>query len=152
VEAAVHDHEGLNLQVYNRCIGTRFCSNNCPYKVRRFNFFHFAATEHRPPIARNPDVSVRGRGVMEKCTFCVQRIAEARIAHDRDGAPERAVTACQAACPTRVFTFGNVADPGSEVSLRKQSPLDYEVLRDQGTHPRVTYEARIRNPNPEIEA
>jgi Fe-S-cluster-containing dehydrogenase component len=152
VEASIHDSEGLNLQVYNRCIGTRFCSNNCPYKVRRFNFGAWAAEEHRPEIARNPDVSVRGRGVMEKCTFCVQRIAEARIRHDRDGAPEQAVTACQAACPTQAFTFGDINDPGAEVSRRKQSPLDYALLADQNTHPRLTYEARITNRNPDIGA
>ena len=148
VEASIHDHEGLNLQVYNRCIGTRFCSNNCPYKVRRFNFGAWAADEHRPAISRNPEVTVRSRGVMEKCTFCVQRIAQARIAHDRDGVPERAVTACQAACPTQAFTFGDINDTGSEVSRRKQSPLDYALLADQNTHPRLTYEGKILNRAP----
>ncbi len=145
VGATVHDSEGLNLQVYNRCVGTRFCSNNCPYKVRRFNFGPYARDEARPPLARNPDVTVRARGVMEKCTFCIQRIAQARILHDRDGAPEQAVTACQAACPTQVFTFGDLNDPASAVNRRKKSPLDYTLLAEQQTHPRVTYEARIRD-------
>jgi MoCo/4Fe-4S cofactor protein with predicted Tat translocation signal len=152
VGATVHDAEGLNVMVYNRCIGTRFCSNNCPYKVRRFNYFAFAQEERRPPEARNPDVTVRARGVMEKCTFCIQRIAEARIAADRDNKPVGEVTtACQAACPTRAFTFGNLRDAKSAVAARKQSPLDYALLADQGTHPRVTYEACIRNPNPAIQ-
>jgi len=151
VEAAVHDSEGLNLQVYNRCVGTRFCSNNCPYKVRRFNFGPYARDERRPAIARNPDVSVRPRGVMEKCTFCVQRIAAARIEHDRDGVAERVVTACQAACPTGVFSFGDLNDKAADVVARKASPLDYAVLPEQQTHPRVTYEARIRNPNTTME-
>jgi MoCo/4Fe-4S cofactor protein with predicted Tat translocation signal len=152
VGATVHDSEGLNVMVYNRCVGTRFCSNNCPYKVRRFNYFGFAQEEQRPPQARNPDVTVRGRGVMEKCTFCLQRIAEARIAADRDNRPVGEVkTACQASCPAQAITFGNMADPDSEVAKRKQSPLDYALLADQNTHPRVTYEARIRNPNPAIE-
>ena len=151
VEASIHDSEGLNVQVYNRCIGTRFCSNNCPYKVRRFNFGAWAAEETRPAISRNPDVTVRGRGVMEKCTFCVQRIAQARIAHDRDGTPEEVVTACQAACPAQVFTFGNINDAESEVTRRKQSPLDYALLADQNTHPRLTYEARITNRNPALD-
>ena len=152
VEASIHDHEGLNLQVYNRCIGTRFCSNNCPYKVRRFNFGAWAADEKRPAISRNPDVTVRSRGVMEKCTFCVQRIAAARLAHDRDGTPEETVTACQAACPTQVFTFGNINDPEAEVTRRKTSPLDYALLADQNTHPRLTYEGKILNRNPDIPA
>ncbi|HUI22310.1 MAG TPA: TAT-variant-translocated molybdopterin oxidoreductase [Methylocella sp.] len=153
VGATVHDSEGLNVMIYNRCIGTRFCSNNCPYKVRRFNYFGFAKNERRPPEARNPDVTVRGRGVMEKCTFCLQRIAEARIAADRENRPVGEVrTACQAACPAQAFTFGNMADPKSEVAKRKQSPLDYALLADQNTNPRVTYEARIRNPNPAIES
>ncbi len=150
VEASVHDEEGLNVQVYNRCVGTRFCSNNCPYKVRRFNFGPYAAQEHRPEISRNPEVDVRPRGVMEKCTFCIQRIAAARIASDRDGTPEQAVTACQAACPTRAIAFGDLRDPEAEVTRRKASPLDYVLLPDQQTHPRVTYEARIANPNPDL--
>jgi len=145
VGASVHDSEGLNLQVYNRCVGTRFCSNNCPYKVRRFNFGPYAQEELRPAVARNPEVSVRARGVMEKCTFCVQRIAATRIAHDKDGTPEQAVTACQAACPTQVFTFGDLNDPDSPVARRKKSPLDYALLPEQQTHPRVTYERRIRD-------
>jgi len=152
VGATMHDSEGLNVMVYNRCVGTRFCSNNCPYKVRRFNYYGFAQEEQRPPQARNPDVTVRGRGVMEKCTFCLQRIAEARIAADRDNRPVgEVVTACQAACPTQAFTFGNLVAPDSPVAERKQSPLTYALLEDQNTHPRVTYEARIRNPNPAIE-
>jgi molybdopterin-containing oxidoreductase family iron-sulfur binding subunit len=151
VGATVHDSEGLNVMVYNRCIGTRFCSNNCPYKVRRFNYFDFARRETRPIEARNPNVTVRARGVMEKCTFCIQRIAEARIAADRSNQPVgEVVTACQAACPTRAFTFGNLAERDSEVARRKRSPLDYALLEDQNTHPRVTYEAVIRNPNPAI--
>ena len=150
VEAAVHDSEGLNLQVYNRCVGTRFCSNNCPYKVRRFNFGPYAERETRPPISRNPQVTVRARGVMEKCTFCVQRIAEARILHDRDGAPEETVTACQAACPTNAFHFGDLNIEDSDVARRKHSPLNYVLLPEQQTHPRLTYEGRIRNRNPAI--
>lgn len=150
VEATTHDSEGLNVMVYNRCIGTKFCSNNCPYKVRRFNYFAFAQHESRPPISRNPDVSVRTRGVMEKCTFCVQRIAQARITSDRDGVPEQVVTACQSACPTQAISFGDINDPTAEVTRRKASPLDYAALAEQGTHPRVTYEGRIRNRNPDI--
>ena len=152
VEASVHDSEGLNLQVYNRCVGTRFCSNNCPYKVRRFNFGPYAQGEHRAPISRNPEVTVRARGVMEKCTFCVQRIAGARIAHDKDGTKEEAVTACQAACPTGVFTFGDVKDPASAVAAKKHSPLTYVLLPGQQTHPRLTYEARVSNPHPGLDA
>jgi molybdopterin-containing oxidoreductase family iron-sulfur binding subunit len=149
VGATVHDSEGLNVMVYNRCVGTRFCSNNCPYKVRRFNYYGYAKEERRPPEARNPDVSVRARGVMEKCTFCVQRIAAARIAADKENRPVGTVTtACQAACPTQAITFGNLRDPSSAIAKRKQSPLDYALLVEQNTHPRVTYEARIRNPAP----
>ena len=151
VAASVHDEEGLNLQVYNRCVGTRFCSNNCPYKVRRFNFGPYAEAEHRPPVSRNPEVTVRARGVMEKCTFCVQRIAAARIAHDKDGTKEEVTTACQAACPTGAFTFGDIKDPASDVSARKHSPLTYVLLPDQQTHPRLTYEGRIRNPHPGLD-
>jgi molybdopterin-containing oxidoreductase family iron-sulfur binding subunit len=152
VEATLHDQEGLNLMVYNRCVGTRFCSNNCPYKVRRFNYGPYAQEEPRPAASRNPDVSVRARGVMEKCTFCVQRVAEARIKADRDGVPEQAVTACQAACPTQAFSFGDLADPKAAVVARKRSPLDYALLAERSTKPRVTYEGRIDNRNPGIEA
>ncbi len=147
VGATVHDEEGLNVMVYNRCVGTRFCSNNCPYKVRRFNYFAYAAEERRPPVARNPDVTVRARGVMEKCTFCLQRIAAARINADVENRPiggDEVQTACQAACPTQAITFGNMAQ-GGEVVERKKSPLTYTLLEDQDTKPRVTYEARIRN-------
>ena len=151
VGATVHDSEGLNVMVYNRCVGTRFCSNNCPYKVRRFNYFGYAQQEHRLAESRNPDVSVRARGVMEKCTFCLQRIAEARIAADRENRPVGTVTtACQAACPTQAITFGNLRDSSSELVRRKRSPLDYALLEEQNTHPRVTYEARVDNPNPDL--
>ncbi len=147
VGATVHDEEGLNVMVYNRCVGTRFCSNNCPYKVRRFNYFAFAEEERRPAVARNPEVTVRARGVMEKCTFCLQRIAAARIDADAANRPvgaDEVKTACQAACPTQAFTFGNMAE-GGQVTERKKSPLTYALLDDQDTRPRVTYEARIRN-------
>jgi molybdopterin-containing oxidoreductase family iron-sulfur binding subunit len=151
VGATTHDAEGLNVMVYNRCVGTRFCSNNCPYKVRRFNYHSYARDEARAAESRNPDVSVRSRGVMEKCTFCLQRIAEARIAADRENRPIAAhevTTACQAACPTRAITFGNTAAPGCEVVERQASPLSYGVLPEQRTRPRVSYEARIRNVAP----
>lgn len=151
VGATMHDSEGLNVMVYNRCIGTRFCSNNCPYKVRRFNYFAFADSEPRPVESRNPDVTVRARGVMEKCTFCIQRIAEARIEADKENKEVAEIqTACQAACPTRAFTFGNLANLESEVTKRKQSKLTYALLADQNTVPRVTYEERILNENPRI--
>ncbi|HEX5325328.1 MAG TPA: 4Fe-4S dicluster domain-containing protein, partial [Acetobacteraceae bacterium] len=153
VGATVHDSEGLNVQVYNRCIGTRFCSNNCPYKVRRFNFFGYAYEAKRPAVSWNPDVSVRARGVMEKCTYCLQRIAAARITADRENrpvGPQEVRTACQAACPTQAFTFGDKSNPDSDVAKRKQSLLDYPLLEDQHTHPRTTYEALVRNPNPQI--
>ena len=153
VGATVHDSEGINAMVYNRCVGTRFCSNNCPYKVRRFNYFGYGNEQHRPPESWNPDVTVRGRGVMEKCTYCIQRIAEARIVADRDSKPVGEVkTACQTACPTQAFTFGNLADPDSHVSKRKRSPLDFAMLEEQNTKPRTTYEALVRNPNPAIKA
>jgi MoCo/4Fe-4S cofactor protein with predicted Tat translocation signal len=153
VGATVHDDEGLNVMVYNRCVGTRFCSNNCPYKVRRFNYFAFAAEEKRPAIARNPEVTVRARGVMEKCTFCLQRIAAARVEADVANRPvggNEVRTACQAACPTQAISFGNMAAQDAEVLTRKASPLSYALLAEQNTHPRVTYEARIANPSPAI--
>src|SRR5437763_992198 len=122
VAATVHDADGLNVMVYNRCVGTRFCSNNCPYKVRRFNFYDYADREGRPAISWNPDVTVRARGVMEKCTYCIQRIREAKIAADREDRPiadGEVRTACQQACPTEAIVFGNLNDPQSRVRSRK---------------------------------
>lgn len=153
VEASVHDSEGLNVQVYNRCIGTRFCQANCPYKVRRFNFFDYAdgqAYENQGAdllqALHNPDVSVRGRGVMEKCTYCVQRISAARRAaskEDRDIADGEVVTACQSACPAEAISFGNLNDPDSNVSRAKADPRHYALLEELGTRPRTTYLARV---------
>ena len=153
VEASVHDHEGLNVQVYNRCVGTRFCESNCPYKVRRFNFFGYAdGQEFRnlgDPLvkaANNPDVSVRARGVMEKCTYCVQRISGARRLAERDSRlieDGEIVTACQAACPTQAIQFGNLADPNSAVSRLRRDPRHYTLLAELNTRPRTTYLARV---------
>jgi molybdopterin-containing oxidoreductase family iron-sulfur binding subunit len=154
VAATVHSDEGLNDQVYNRCIGTRYCSNNCPYKVRRFNFLLFQDwVTPTLKLQRNPDVSVRSRGVMEKCTYCVQRIEQARItAHNesreiRDGEIQ---TACQSACPTEAIVFGDLNDPGSRVSRLKAQKRDYALLAELNTRPRTTYLAEVKNPNPEI--
>ncbi len=155
VGATMHDAGGLNVQVYNRCIGTRFCSNNCPYKVRRFNFLQFADEASRALRAqRNPEVTVRRRGVMEKCTYCVQRITRARIDADRRGGKIRdgdVVTACEAACPTGAIVFGNLAEPASRVARAKHSPLDYTLLEEENTRPRTTYLAKLTNPNPDFE-
>jgi molybdopterin-containing oxidoreductase family iron-sulfur binding subunit len=153
VGATVHDSDGLNVMVYNRCVGTRFCSNNCPYKVRRFNFFDFAGREGRPAMSWNPDVTVRARGVMEKCTYCIQRIRETKIAADRDDRPIRdgeVKTACQQACPTQAIVFGDQNDPESAVRSRKASPLNYALLEELNTRPRTTYATRLFNRNPEI--
>jgi Fe-S-cluster-containing dehydrogenase component len=199
VNATVHDEEGVNVMAYNRCVGTRYCSNNCPYKVRRFNFFDYnkrslaqlkgpyygspltTSTDGEWNLARwwrnpdlgtrpqdewdllklikNPDVSVRMRGVMEKCTFCVQRIEQAKIAQkvkagpsgdiqlkEKEGTTPR--TACQQACPAEAIVFGNMLDPESRVSRQRASERRYDVLGFLDTRPRVTYLARIRNPNP----
>ncbi len=138
--------------IYNRCIGTRFCSNNCPYKVRRFNWLDY--TERPQPIENlvlNPDVTVRGRGVMEKCTYCVQRIRREEIrARDegRDLERDQVVTACQQACPTQAIVFGDIADPESAVSRLRESPLRYDELHELGTRPRTQYLARVSNPSP----
>ena len=153
VHATVHDSQGVNVMVYNRCVGTRFCSNNCPYKVRRFNFFDYTASDPRPRESWNPEVTVRARGVMEKCTYCVQRTRMAMIAADREDRRIRdgeVVTACQQACPTQAIVFGDQNDPQSAVRRRKASPLDYAMLGELNTRPRTTYEALIRNRNPEL--
>lgn len=147
VNATVHTPDGLNAQVYNRCIGTRTCSSFCPYKVRRFNWFDFTGDD--PPelqAMRNPDVTVRDRGVMEKCTYCVQRISAARITAKIEGRPIRdgeVQTACQQACPTEAIIFGDVIDPDTKVSRRKASSRDYSLLEEANTWPRTTYLARI---------
>jgi molybdopterin-containing oxidoreductase family iron-sulfur binding subunit len=141
---------------YNRCVGTRYCSNNCPYKVRRFNFFPFAASDE--PLARllqNPDVTVRGRGVMEKCTYCVQRIRQAGIDAEREGralGDGDVVTACQQSCPTEAIVFGDLKLLESRVARRRASGRSYALLADLGTRPRTTYLARAVHPNPELGA
>jgi molybdopterin-containing oxidoreductase family iron-sulfur binding subunit len=152
VGATQHSADGLNEMVYNRCVGTRYCSHNCPYKVRRFNFFRYAQTEPEVlRLMRNPTVSVRSRGVMEKCTYCVQRIRAAEIKGRVQGRPTRdfgVETACQQACPSRAIVFGDLTDPGSEVSKLKRQPHDYGLLVDLNTQPRTTYLAVITNPSP----
>jgi molybdopterin-containing oxidoreductase family iron-sulfur binding subunit len=139
--------------VYNRCVGTRFCSNNCPYKVRRFNFFAFALANERNPASWNPEVSVRGRGVMEKCTYCIQRIRNTEIVADREDRKlhdGEIVTACQQSCPTQAIIFGDRNDRESAVAKRKAVPIDYVLLDELNTRPRTSYSALIRNPNPDI--
>jgi molybdopterin-containing oxidoreductase family iron-sulfur binding subunit len=148
--------------VYNRCIGTRYCSNNCPYKVRRFNFldynglFDYGGDESPSlKLLRNPEVTVRTRGVMEKCTYCIQRIAAAKIEAGRENRPIRdgeVVTACQQACPVRAIRFGNLRDEASEVARQKKSPLNYSLLGELNTLPRTTHLARLRNPHPDLAA
>jgi molybdopterin-containing oxidoreductase family iron-sulfur binding subunit len=154
VEATVHSPDGLNEMVYNRCVGTRFCSNNCPYKVRRFNWFDFADdTPELLQLARNPDVSVRDRGVMEKCSFCVQRIREAEITasvEKRTLAGTEVHTACQQACPTGAIVFGSLTDEASRRALDRDNDRAFDALDELGTRPRVRYLARRRNPNPAL--
>ncbi len=174
VAATVHDNEGINNMVYNRCVGTRYCQNNCPYKVRRFNFFNFADARPSIKMQKNPNVTVRSRGVMEKCTYCIQRITSTRLEIEKTqvrleaaGAPHNEVvkqmqdmldslqTACQQACPAEAIVFGNIntatqpmAGTKSHVLLLQNSPLNYGILTDLNTKPRTTYMARLRNPPP----
>jgi len=141
--------------VYNRCVGTRYCSNNCPYKVRRFNFFLFS--DYTTPSLfgmRNPNVTVRSRGVMEKCTYCVQRINNTRIEAEKQNRPIRdgeIVTACEAACPSEAIVFGNANDPTSRVAKLKAQQRNYAILGELNARPRTTYLAAVRNPNAEME-
>jgi molybdopterin-containing oxidoreductase family iron-sulfur binding subunit len=154
VGATVHTPEGLNTMVYNRCVGTRYCQNNCVYKVRKFNFLLYSDFDTESlKFMRNPDVTVRSRGVMEKCTYCVQRIEAAKIDADKENREVRdgeIVTACQQACPTDAILFGNINDPGSKVAQRKAKEQNYQVLADLNYRPRTTYTAGVINPNPEL--
>ena len=156
VAATTHSEEGLNEMTYNRCVGTKYCSNNCPYKVRRFNFYEFNEDKKLPSLTAmaNPNVSVRTLGVMEKCTYCVQRINRARIEAEKENRPVRdgeIRTACQQVCPTEALVFGDLNDASSKVAALKKEPLNYALLGELNTRPRTTYLAKLANPHPSLE-
>jgi molybdopterin-containing oxidoreductase family iron-sulfur binding subunit len=168
VAATVHDTEGLNTMVYNRCVGTRYCGNNCPYKVRRFNYLDYTNSGdiYINPIEKkrnvllqmqkNPDVTIRYRGVMEKCTFCTQRIQEAKMIAKRNGSDSNSlpdgsvVPACAQTCPTQAITFGNMNDQTSEVNFLKNSDRNYDLLGELNVRPRTSYLKKLKNSNPEL--
>ncbi|MFB6098709.1 MAG: 4Fe-4S dicluster domain-containing protein, partial [Salinibacter sp.] len=155
VAATVHSPDGTNQMIYNRCIGTRYCQNNCPYKVRRFNFYDWTKTlPTEVQMAQNPDVTVRNRGVMEKCTWCIHRVRKGQRQADNEGRtlrPDEIETACQEACPTDAITFGDLNNPESTVVEKKKNPRRYELLSYLNTKPRLSYLGRVRNTNPRLE-